>query len=206
MIKQIFPTTIYETYFENYQDIKQEMVDKIIPLIKSNDDNKHQLLINSFSTANTVRDVHKKIDISVITDFINFHVDKYWKEIGFTSFVKPYILHLWVNKIPMGGNLASHNHNPNIMAGVFYISAKPEMGNLLLENPMELLLGRMPWENQEQKYLTFDHEIDVCDGKLVLFPGWLKHRTKFNLIDENRIVIGINFGCAGPNLVFNETL
>jgi uncharacterized protein (TIGR02466 family) len=204
MIKNIFSTSIYETQFENYQNIKQEMLDKILPLIESKDENKHRLLMNSFSTANNVRDLHKKIDISVITDFVNIHVNEYWKAIGFSSMLKPYILHLWANKVPLGGNLASHNHNPNIMAGVFYISASPEMGNLLLEHPMEELVGRMPWENPKQQYLTFDHEIDVCDGKLVLFPGWLKHKTLINSTDNNRLVIGMNFGCAGPNIMFNE--
>lgn len=203
MIKDIFSLKVYESQFTSYQYIKEETVNKILPFFENKENAKHDLLKNSFSIANTIRDLHTRIDIKPIVDFINFSVNDYWTQLGFSKHLKPYILHMWANNVPVGGYLDSHNHNPNVIAGVFYINASPSMGNLRLENPLELLLGRMPWENNFNA-VSFDHEIDVCDGKLILFPGWMKHRTLVNNIDDNRIVLGMNIGCAGPNLNWNE--
>lgn len=204
MIKEIFPVKIYETEFKDYHLIKQEIVDKVLPYFDDKSQVQHKLLNGGYSTANTIRDIHKKIDIKVLEDFINHHINEYWKSIGFSSRLKPYILHMWVNKIPKGGNLASHNHNPNVLAGAFYISASPDTGNLCLEHPMDALMGRMPWENTNFAPISMDQEIDVTDGKLILFPGWLSHKTKINQVDDNRIVVGMNIACAGPNLFYHE--
>jgi uncharacterized protein (TIGR02466 family) len=205
MIKDIFPLKIYEAQFENYNLIKQDAVDKVMPFFENKEEAKHDLMRNSYSIANTVRDLHKRVDLSAIVEFMELHINTYWQQLGYSHRLNPYILHLWANNIPIGGNLESHHHNPNVMAGVFYLNASSDMGNLRLENPLDLLLGRMPWENDFGP-VNLDHEVSINDGKLVLFPGWLKHRTLVNKTDNNRLVIGMNIGCQGPNIFFNENV
>jgi hypothetical protein len=67
------------------------------------------------------------------------------------------------------------------------------MGNLRLEDPLDLLNGRMPVDFHHNTNSLY-HQEEVTDGKLLLFPGWMKHHTESNAIDQDRIVISFNIG------------
>jgi uncharacterized protein (TIGR02466 family) len=204
MIKDIFPIKIYETTFENYQEVKSTLVDQILPFFHNKEEHRNNLFSKGFSTSKGIKDLHTQITAPELLNFIDLHLNNYWISCGFSKLLKPYILHSWANLVPPGGSLQLHNHNPNVIAGSFYVSANSTTGNLKLENPLNLLLGRMPWDRSDISPILFEEEVDVCDGKLVLFPGWLNHRTLINSDNTDRIVLGFNFACHGERMKFNE--
>jgi hypothetical protein len=66
-----------------------------------------------------------------------------------------------------------------------------------LVHPNEQILGRLPYyetEESKQGRYFFDHLVKPKAGKLVLFPGWLYHKTQVNESDHERIVLGLNAG------------
>lgn len=204
MTRDIFPIKIYEATFENYQGLKPTLVSQVLDFFKNREEHNHSLFLKGFSTSKDIKDLHKKINSPDLFEFIDLHLKKYWKDCGFSKLLKPYILHSWANLVPPGGSLQTHNHNPNVIAGSFYVDACPETGNLKLENPLNLLLGRLPWDRTNTSPMLFEEEIPVCDGKLILFPGWMNHRTLKNESATERIVLGFNFACHGERMQFNE--
>lgn len=204
MIKDIFPIKIYETVYDNYQQVKSNLVNQLLPFFTDTVRQQHSLFLKGYSTSNTVKDLHKRIDAPEVLNFIDFHLNTYWIESGFSTLLKPYILHSWANLVPPGGSLHLHNHNPNVLAGSFYVSATESTGSLQLENPLSQLLGRLPWDRKDVRPMLFEEEITVCDGKLVLFPGWMNHRTLQNNDSVDRIILGFNFACHGERMQYNE--
>lgn len=136
-------------------------------------------------------------NLKSLFEFITQQGKKYWNHLGLSDMLDPYILSAWVTAIRQGGFVTSHNHNPVPIAGVFYIDCSPEMGNLFLENPLDLLLGRSSFNRNETTPIRLNQEIESHSGKLILFPGWLKHFTKPNPTDHLRMSMAINFGCQG---------
>lgn len=205
MIKNIFPIQVYETKFENYTAIKENLVDNLLFLFKEEE---NQKLSMRYNTSSNKTNLHDNPNLSVVFDFINLHINNYWNNISEMDpkyNVKPYILNTWINIIPIGKAISSHNHNPCIFGGVFYVDADHKNGNLFLENPLDYLLGRMPWiHNPLNNPKNFSEEISVFDGKLILFPGWMKHYSSENVEDKNRISIGINVGCHGKYITVTE--
>lgn len=203
----IFAHTIYEVEFPNYESIKSSLVDYVsnsLPskFINEYDGHDHPIKNGALTIVyDKFTNKEATIDnpaLKQVHDFINEHGKRYWEILNLSKFLNPYVLQLWVNAVPKGGFVASHNHNPTPISGVFYINSEPKMGNLFLENPMEILLGRSPLHSEEGKpFRNFHHEIDSTSGKLVLFPGWMKHYTKPNPTDEYRMSMAVNFGCYG---------
>jgi ectoine hydroxylase-related dioxygenase (phytanoyl-CoA dioxygenase family) len=66
---------------------------------------------------------------------------------------------------------------------------------MIFENPMSAILRYQPYNGLHDKddYVSaFDTTIEVDEGDLVLFPGYLMHKTEKNMSSENRIILGFN--------------
>ena len=210
MIKNIFPMQLYETHYEGFHNIKEDVTSKIMSLYTTPAENLMEeqfkryieaggYNLSAFSALRPIsRKLHNTISIAPVFDFIIHHVNEFWSSMKFYSNCKPVLNTSWVYKQAQGGGIDWHNHSPSTISGVFYINATPEMGNIMFENPSNLLLGLMPFEKPAGQWgpSMFEHEIDVADGKLILFPGWLKHKTLKNKTDTDRIVVAFDFGIA----------
>jgi len=193
--RDIFPTTIYEAIWPDFENVRQNLIDKVMPYFETNlapgndyvDGNGKDIF------KRTVPNLHLQPEFKEVIEFIEFHGQEYWKIMGWTTQEKPYVLQIWANDVPPGGFTPTHNHNPVAVGGVLYLDADPLKGNIHLEDPMQMVKGRMPYDWQKKPYL-YTEEIKVEAGKLIMFPGWLMHHVRSNRSDSNRIVIGYNFG------------
>lgn len=76
---------------------------------------------------------------------------------------------LWANVTRKDGYLANHTHEPNKIAGAFYLQAEEGCGNVVV---------------------NFREEVQVHNDALVMFRGETHHYTKPNTSDIDRIIIG----------------
>jgi hypothetical protein len=207
-VTQLFSIPIYEAMFPNFETIKEPLLSYVSGNFNEkyiNEYNNHDHPIRNGALVpvyerykferegRTIEDQNMKI----LMDWITEQGKSYWKTLELSDMLDPYILNLWFTATKSGGFVASHNHNPVPVAGVFYINARPELGNLYLENPLDLLLGKSPRQSKEALPSRLNHQVDAVSGKLVLFPGWMKHFTEPNPTDEVRFSMAVNFGCQG---------
>lgn len=203
MLKDIFPIQIYEVEFPNYEKIKDDLLSDVMALFNKNLElyANHRLFNQSYSLEGTAegqyRNLHEVLEYPELMAWIKDHVQQYWTALKYSKYVKPEIHHMWANLTPKGGNIIQHNHSPFEIAGSFYVDASPDRGSLVLVDPNEMIRGRLPhydsYESKQGRYY-FDHVVEPRPGKLVLFPGWLYHKTQKNPSDTARVVIGLNAG------------
>ena len=205
-VLNLFSHQVYEVEFPNFNKIQEQLIAEVSTFFGDNftsDYNKHDHpiknghLIDIYNSMNSTEISHPCI--KSVFDFITEEGKKYWNDVlGYHDGLHPYILNAWVTAVKNGGFVASHNHNPIPVAGVFYIKAEKGQGNLYLENPNDLLIGKAPYKaNSGFVPQRFNHEIQSTSGKLILFPGWMKHFTKENTTNDIRISTAVNFGCQG---------
>lgn len=195
IVKEIFPTLIYEAEFENFESIRDDIKQKLMPLFNNNiaQGNNYFDKDGEPIFARTEPNLQAQEELKPITDFINYHAKEYWKACDYTKRIDPYVMQLWANDVPPGGFTPAHNHNPVPIGGVFYVDADEDMGNLFLEDPLEIVKGKMPYDFMYKPYL-YTETIKVKPGKLAMFPGWMRHHVRSNMSKENRIVMGFNVG------------
>jgi uncharacterized protein (TIGR02466 family) len=96
----------------------------------------------------------------------------------------------WSSVYPKGSWVPSHCHPGAHWSGVYYVSASDGCGDLLLSDPKEYASVNDPagfrWRGDHQMSVT------PADGKLCVFPGYLKHQTQPNRSDYDRIIISFN--------------
>lgn len=206
-VLNLFAHQVYEVEMPNFKELQQGIIDEVSENFNQDYtggyvDHEHPIKNGSiaviYDLMNPTRDNNlegKKV--KVLHDFVMEHCKNYWNILGYSSMLNPYVLQLWITASKRGGFVASHNHNPMPIAGVFYISAEEGQGNLLLENPSDLIIGKAPYEKTKGVPNRHTFEVEARTGKLILFPGWMKHSSKANNTDDLRMSMAVNFGCHG---------
>jgi uncharacterized protein (TIGR02466 family) len=199
----IFAHPFCEIEFPNYEKIQAECVAYVTAQFDNEFANEYQGHDHPIKNG-SIKCIYDKFSKPLespafieLHDWIQEQGKKYWEVLNLTKFLDPYVMQYWVNAVPRGGFVASHNHNPVPISGVFYINAEPRMGNLYLENPMELVLGKSAYHTDTRTPTRFTYEVESKSGKLVFFPGWMKHHTKPNPTDDIRMSMAVNYGCVG---------
>ena len=119
----------------------------------------------------------------------------YWKVLDITDNLQPEIEQCWANLHGDNGYTAYHSHSLMPMVASFYLEAEPNSGNIVFINPMEYSLTHIPYNGAiESKTETAVH---VKTGDMVMFPGWLRHKTQENYSGKDRIVVTFNIKYAG---------
>lgn len=147
--------------------------------------NHHLLEIgDAQSSENNGQNLHlpEKVQSTILAE-----ADKFWLEYGMNPEYKPIITQAWSNRHGRGGWTDWHHHGQCDLAGVWYPKFKPGNGNLIFRNPLDVYQGR------ETRYYEPLIEVPIQEKDLIIFPAFLLHSTQANELDEDRIVVSMNF-------------
>jgi uncharacterized protein (TIGR02466 family) len=153
----------------------------------------------TFTTYNDNNALQNHPAFKNIVPQIEVMIKKCWDEYKFYKGLTPHIHEMWVNKQLKNGAVHVHNHSPYLITGVIYFNMKPGMGNLVFENPNHLVTSLQPfhWERPDEIQWNIEQVIHLEPGDIVMFPGWLRHKTEVNTTDEPRYIASFNVGVTG---------
>ena len=116
------------------------------------------------------------------------HADEFCKEYGLENYYQPNIKEAWSNQHHRGDETLIHTHSGSPIVATYYLQAPENSGRLYFENPLEYHQCHEPRANINKRY------VDIEDGTLIIFPGFLRHGTEVSRTDLPRTVLSINFG------------
>jgi len=196
MIELIHPIKIYKTkYTGDLAHLQQVIIPKLNEVFNQTKlNNQYSMRNNGLCSYNVVRDLFKWNDMQPYVEFLDQHLNIYWKELGYTSQRKPNIVEMWANVYEKNSFIDTHNHSPITITASFYLQKSINSGNIAFEHPLDTILKHQPisFDNIESYGSMFDKEVIVEEGDVIMFPGWLKHKTTPNLDNSDKIVIGAN--------------
>lgn len=150
------------------------------------------------STYTTNCNLHLKEYSKTISNIVLQHARMYWKILDVDPRLEPKIDQCWSNVHYNGSLTIEHSHSLYPIVATLYIKAEKNSGNLVLINPMEYSLTHIPYGVPiESKTET---SIKVSTGDLILFPGWVRHKTEENSSNSPRIVMSYNISYSGKYL------
>lgn len=192
---KLFPISVYKTSFgkdvSNLIAPIQDRIDHWLNETKHN--NQGSMRQSGLCSYNVKRDMHTWPELKEIVEFIEFHSHEYWKTIGYKHSMKPGVYEMWANRYPPGSFIDYHNHSPIHMTATFVLQAEKNSGNIIFENPLQTLLKHQPYEvNAENFYHLFESGLESDVGDLIIFPGYLNHKTLPNNSKSDRIILGAN--------------
>ena len=205
MIEGLFPVNIYRTQYDNIDGLRNLCQLDLLAGNFSSDRKYQEHLLNEKTSSNIyswrtntgAEKIHNTAEFNKIKTFIELHAKIYWDSLGYYSDVNPKIYQSWITHYHHGGVINKHNHGRAQLAGVLYLNASPEHGNIVFENPLELLLRTQPYREEIVYGADFGQELNVNTGDLILFPSYLKHYTLPNSTNEDRIIMSVNLNSDG---------
>ena len=93
----------------------------------------------------------------------------------------------WANIHPTGAWTDEHQHRSTPLVAVLYVNQPANGGNLEIADPLFY-----HWNGSKKSTDDTWREISVQTGDVVIFPGWINHRTQKNQSSEDRYVISFN--------------
>jgi uncharacterized protein (TIGR02466 family) len=154
------------------------------------------------STYELDNQLHKLAEFSKLNDIILFHSLIYWRVLDVDGRLSPRIDQCWSNLHVSGSFTLHHSHSLMPMVATFYLKAKKNSGDLILINPAEYSITNIPFSQSIEKKIETSLKVET--GDLIIFPGYVRHKTGENLSGDDRIVISFNLGYEGKYLSSNS--
>jgi hypothetical protein len=133
-----------------------------------------------------------KYRLNTFKSFLSQSLEDFLKQLGFPEIPAYRITASWMTLNKPGLFSPPHTHAYSDLSGVYYFRTTGDDGALYFENPNPLQIAGLITHMIDDK-LYFTPE----EGKLLLFPGWLRHGVDFNTTDSDRVSISFN-------IVFNR--
>jgi uncharacterized protein (TIGR02466 family) len=194
MIENLFPIKIYTVQYPNDMS---EMLIAVDPLIKKFNtiikNNQGSMRGSGICSYNFKRDLHILTEFADLVKFIETHALVYWRDLGYDLIYTPRVTEMWFNMYNKDSFIDTHNHAPIPLTASFYLQKEDNVANIAFENPLSTMLKYQPFQiNRDTYHTIFEEQINSKTGDLVIFPGWLNHKTISNSIDIPRLMIGAN--------------
>jgi uncharacterized protein (TIGR02466 family) len=143
---------------------------------------------------NVVRKLHNHDEFKSLAQFIETHANTYWQDLNYTAHKQPRVFEMWTNVYKKDAFIDTHSHSPIQIVASFYLQQPDHGGDLAFEHPMMQLMKHQPYDDELIRYHPefWEYDVPIKTGDLVLFPGYLNHRTRSNNSDQDRIIIGAN--------------
>ncbi len=98
----------------------------------------------------------------------------------------------WANISPKGGTHPAHQHPNNFLSGVYYVSVPKGAGIITFQDPRSQAHIISPRVKNINFYNASTIDVEVHEGLMCLFPGWLIHSVPRNPSEERRISVSFN--------------
>ena len=198
-IFELFPVKFYRNHYQQHGLVSALLGPRLDQLFESQ--KPIRSLGNTITTYGRGQDMLEWEETLLLkdwTDWILQSVRQYWDSMEFDSGVEPFFINMWGNIQKTDIGLQKHRHSyiakhkvSTITAGSFYLSASPDQGRLIVENPDSVARSFMPLADTDD---GFTQELDVYSGDLVLMPAWMLHGVTSNISTTSRVTIAFDIG------------
>lgn len=199
----LWDISIYEAKMPNFQSIKQELVDylKVCELQKPNEiagigpheqihkkhlEESYPTLFNNTDSnvLNEVKDFCLNVTLNIVKDVNSPFTDtSNWSLIPTDS---------WYHITKDRGYHDNHDHPDSTWCGLFYVD-KGDANNADHNGINRFYSPYRVQPSLGNEYMNNDfYDVEIDDGKLVVFPGWLEHSALPYYGDKERIILSYN--------------
>ena len=191
-LELIFPNPIHVSWASNVKEfdhIQKDFQRTYYDLVEKNKfDNQHfggnTVLLSDGEFNENLLDKYK---LNTFKSFLSQSIEDFLKQLGFPIIPGYRITASWMTLNKKGLFSPPHTHAYSDLSGVYYFKTTGDDGSIFFENPNPLQVAGLITHMIDDR-LYFKPE----EGKLILFPGWLRHGVDFNKTDSDRVSVSFN--------------
>ena len=186
----LFPTPVWTSQIDDYKKLNETMYTYIKEAQTKDQKGINKSNIKGWHSKDfDLKDKEPKNFINCISPSIKkVMIDMNWENERQT--IK--ISNMWAI-INIGGSTNTrHQHGNSTISGAYYVKAPKNCGKFIVENPNIAKRHSFPPIAKRNELNLVLNGLEINEGDLLLFPGYLPHKVAKNEADEDRIVISFN--------------
>lgn len=146
-----------------------------------------ELYEKNFQTTNHTAQPHTWTAFAEYIDFVNETIDQIWKISGFQD-LQRFITSSHMNRYTCDFAMREHAHPGVDFVVTGYMKKPKNSGDIEIRNPLEYQWHTLPINGHpSESWRT----IPIEENDVLIFPGWLYHRTPHSESEEPRITISM---------------
>ena len=185
----LFPSSVHLIDIENYDAIKEVALSFIY---HEQDNNPEGRLISNRGGWQSDPDYHEWDNIikKIIDEGLSKHSQFYlpYRKLQYHA--------LWFNINKKGNYNVEHDHPRCDLSGVLWIKTPPNCGKIKFESSHSYVAdAHLSSLNEKYKYDTHNYtqfKFNTVEGRMLIFPSYLRHSVEVNESDEDRISVSFN--------------
>ncbi len=189
---KFFPEPVFKFQFENYRNFNPELIDYIYKLNEK--DNKGVDRSNRGGRHSKTFDMNNKDSIQFKFALeLQKYILKTFKNLGWkTENQNIRIREMWAIINKKEDFNVVHTHPNSCLSAAYYVKAPTNCGRFQIENLNIAKRHSSPLLANQNELNMNVAGIEVTEGDLLIFPGYLPHKVAKNESTEDRIVISFN--------------
>ena len=188
-IINLFPSSVHLIDIENYDVVKDESLSFIYKEKENNSSSIFNTNVGGWQSDSYYHqwdNIIKKIVDKGVSKHSEFYLD--YKKLEYSA--------LWFNINKKGNYNYSHQHPRCDLSGVLWIKTPPNCGRIKFESSHSYVADvHLSSLNEKYKYDTHNYtqfKFNTVEGRMLIFPSYLRHSVEVNESDEDRISVSFN--------------
>ena len=191
-ILKLFPESVFKYKFEKFENFNPELSKYIYNLNQSDEtgitrSNKGGWHSKDFDLRDG-NSIQVKFALEIQKYILNTFRELGWK----TENKKIQIQAMWAIINKKDDFNVIHSHPNCLLSAAYYVKAPKDCGKFQIENPNSIKKHISPEIVNKNEHNVLLAGIEINEGDLIIFPGYLPHKVAKNKSDEDRIVISFN--------------
>ena len=191
-ILKLFPECVFKYKFKKFKEFNPELSKYIYNLNKEDDIGINRSNIGGWHSKDFDLRDRNSIQLKFALELQNYILNTFnqlgWK----TENKKIQIKSMWAIINKKEDFNVVHSHPNSLLSAAYYVKAPKNCGRFQVENPNNIKKHITPELTNENDLNVLLAGIDISEGDLIIFPGYLPHNVAKNESNEDRIVISFN--------------
>ena len=191
-IFKFFPEPVFKYKFDKFKKFNKELADYIYKLRSEDNVGLTKSNRGGWHSKNFKLDNKDSIQFKFALEIQKYILDVFqnygWK----TEQNRIQIKEMWAIINKKDDFNVIHTHPNCYLSSAYYVKAPENCGKFLIENPNQAKRHFYPQLANKTELNMPIAGLDVNEGDLLLFPGYLPHKVAKNESDEDRIVVSFN--------------
>ena len=191
-IFKFFPEGVLRFKFEEFKAFNNHLADYIYKLQKEDKDGVNKSNKGGWHSKNFMLKDKNSIQFKFAME-LQKYISSAFQHYGWkTAKIDIRIKEMWAIINKKDDFNVAHTHPNCYLSSAYYVRAPENCGKFLVENPNAAKNYFFPEIVNRNELNTPIAELDISEGDLLIFPGYLPHKVAKNNSDKDRIVISFN--------------
>lgn len=182
----LFPPVIWKFNYEFDHETLYPKINELFEKVKTNSLLENGNALSTVSLDQSIQP-HTWSELKDFQFWLGEKIHSLRKEFSFYS-AHSEVTQSWANRHYRTGETLEHTHHNSTFVASCYIKCPAGSGNIMFKDPLEYHKHAFPLLSEDSLY----KEIPCATNDIIIFPGWLRHKTQINQMDQERIVITFN--------------